>query len=700
VSGRRATQLQVVSLRHGTAHPQKQGGSGLISLSAPASPARHVHFGHRKTAFSVRTAVVLALLICATAAFAGPTQAASATKKTYSNSTAVPIPDMTSTAGDPEPGFTSSAISVSGLSGNITKVTASFHIEYDQIGDLEAGVVAPDQNTISLLFFFLPDTGDDFGTGCGAGEQTTMDDSGADGLIDNASAPYVGSFLPTQAAPSPTPLSVFNGLPPNGDWNFTVVDVGLGGTGSLDCWSITIDTDQAEHVTFSSDTPMAIIEATPGTPTNTPGVASSPVTVAGLGGWISKVTVSLYITHTSDSDLDLTLTGPGGQKVALTRAAGGQGDNFGAGCASNQRTNFDDAAAKALVDGAAPFVGTFRPQSPLAKLNGLTSADVNGTWTLDALDNHVNNTGIIKCWSLMLTMSSTAVPTLPDLQVKTGLSLPRFLPGTYNYVALQAINNTANSMSGVTVTTTLPSQLTDVTSAPYYPPECGVVGQQVTCTFGSLAAGEIKTGWARVFIPTKNKFCIQATAAATGVAPVTTKPCFNSTTYVTGDQGTGYNVGDIAHDFALQDQNGNPVKLSQFKGKYVLLEWSSVWCGPSQFEVPQDRDEVKALNSGNVMGVEVVYLQVLLDGPTPNVPSTQKNAKDWVTHFNLTTPVLFTANDTNQIALQQHTTYTITGGEEQPAVPVSVFIDPAGKIFHLRVGATGDTTAIFESQLP
>jgi subtilisin-like proprotein convertase family protein len=649
-------------------------------------------------------AVLLALLICATAAFAAPTQAASATKKTYSNNTAVPIPDTTSTPGTDEPGFTNSTISVSGLVGNITKVTASFHIDYGRISDLDIALIAPvtDPDNITYSYFLsgLPDSGDSFGTSCDPGDRTTMDDD-APTAIEASSAPFVGSFQPQSDLPTPFPLSVFNGYTPvNGDWILDIIDIAPGSSGTLNCWSLTIETDAAETVTFDNSDVMPIVDATEGVPTEGPGSASSPITVAGVGGWISKVTVSLWITHTSDSDLDLSLTGPGGDKVALTRAAGGQGDNFGSSCASNQRTTFDDAAAKALVDGVAPFVGTFRPQSPLAKLNGLTSSDVNGTWTLDAVDNHVNNVGVIKCWSLMLTMSSTAVPTLPDLQVKPLLLHPRFLPGTYNYVGLQAINNTADPMTSVAVTSTLPNQLTDVSPADYYPPACGVIGQQVTCTFGSLSAGEKQTGQARVFIPTKNKFCIEATGAASGVSPVTAKACFSSTTYVTGDQGNGYDVGNIAHDFALQDQNGNPVKLSQFKGKYVLLQWSSVWCGPSQVEVPQDRDEVKALNDGNVMGVEVVYLQVLLDGPTPNVPSTQKNAQNWVNHFSLTTPVLFTANDTNLIARQQWTTYTIVGGFEQPAVPVSVFIDPTGKIFHLRVGATGGTTEIFTDQLP
>jgi hypothetical protein len=102
------------------------------------------------------------------------------------------------------------------------------------------------------------------------------------------------------------------------------------------------------------------------------------------------------------------------------------------------------------------------------------------------------------------------------------------------------------------------------------------------------------------------------------------------------------------------------------------------------------------------MGVEVVYLSVLLDGPTPNVQSTRQHAINWVNHFNLTTPVLFTANDTNQSAYQQHLTYAIFNGQEQRAVPTSIFIRPNGHIFDYRVGVeqVGGTTDRFLNDLP
>ena len=118
-------------------------------------------------------------------------------------------------------------------------------------------------------------------------------------------------------------------------------------------------------------------------------------------GTIGDVNVSVRLNHTFDGDLLLRLIAPDGTEVNLANNRGGAGDNFGAGAndCSGTPTVFDDSAGSPIGSGVAPFAGTFRPENPLAALNG---KEMNGTWKLRVTDTAALDVGTVGCVQLEL----------------------------------------------------------------------------------------------------------------------------------------------------------------------------------------------------------------------------------------------------------------------------------------------------------
>lgn len=61
-------------------------------------------------------------------------------------------------------------------------------------------------------------------------------------------------------------------------------------------------------------------------------------------------------------------------------------------------------------------------------------------------------------------------------------------------------------------------------------------------------------------------------------------------------------IGDVAPDIALENPSGKVMKLSELRGKYVLLDFWAAWCGPCRRENPV---LVKAYNQFHNKGFDI-----------------------------------------------------------------------------------------------
>ena len=85
-------------------------------------------------------------------------------------------------------------------------------------------------------------------------------------------------------------------------------------------------------------------------------------------------------------------------------------------------------------------------------------------------------------------------------------------------------------------------------------------------------------------------------------------------------------IGSVAPNFTQNDPNDKPVSLSDFKGKYLLIDFWASWCGPCRKENP---NVVKAYQKYKNENFEI--LGVSLDNPGNKEAWLNAIAKDQLT---------------------------------------------------------------------
>ncbi len=105
-------------------------------------------------------------------------------------------------------------------------------------------------------------------------------------------------------------------------------------------------------------------------------------------------------------------------------------------------------------------------------------------------------------------------------------------------------------------------------------------------------------------------------------------------------ESTGTGIGDIAENFALEDQYGDTVRLHDFCGKAVLLTFGAEWCAPCQKKAAVLESLYQRYDPEEFIAIDVLYQDV--DGK----PATEETAERWADTYGLTVPVLIDPDQT------------------------------------------------------
>lgn len=124
-------------------------------------------------------------------------------------------------------------------------------------------------------------------------------------------------------------------------------------------------------------------------------------------------------------------------------------------------------------------------------------------------------------------------------------------------------------------------------------------------------------------------------------------------------------AADSAPDMTVYDMDGNPYKLSDFRGKPVILNFWATWCGYCKMEMPDFDAKYQEY------GDEIHFLMINV---TDGIQETVEKASQYVSEEGYTFPVYY---DTDQSAAAN---YNLSG------LPATYLLDAEGGIVAWQQG--------------
>lgn len=105
---------------------------------------------------------------------------------------------------------------------------------------------------------------------------------------------------------------------------------------------------------------------------------------------------------------------------------------------------------------------------------------------------------------------------------------------------------------------------------------------------------------------------------------------------VSSDDAEGLGKGDVPPDFELETLSGEIVKLSDLKGKKVILNFWATWCGPCKAEMPHMQQYYKENKAKANVEIVAVNLTRTERGGSDDV---SEKVKKFVDAYGLTFPI-------------------------------------------------------------